>query len=65
MMFKQTDVTRAIRAAQAAGILAPRVEITRNGSIVIIPASDDAGSNTNARGPADEPAAASPTRSSL
>jgi hypothetical protein len=33
---RESDLTRAIRAALAAGIQSPRVEITRNGTISII-----------------------------
>jgi len=31
--FKQTDVTRALKAAKAAGIDVTRIKITRDGSI--------------------------------
>ena len=34
--FKQTDVTRAIKAAEAAGKEVARVEIDRDGKIVIV-----------------------------
>lgn len=43
--FRQADVTRAIRAAQAAGVPSPKVEIEPSGKIVIYtesrPANDD------------------------
>jgi hypothetical protein len=34
--FKQRDVTRAINAAKAAGIAIGRVEVDKNGKIVIV-----------------------------
>lgn len=44
--FKQADVTRALRGADAAGRLVRRVEIDRDGKIVLVmvdgePAPDD------------------------
>lgn len=36
LTFKGTDVTRAIRATMAAGIAVARVEIDKDGKIVII-----------------------------
>jgi hypothetical protein len=38
--FRQADVTRALRAAQKAGVEISRVEIARDGRIVIIAAGD-------------------------
>ncbi len=38
--FRQQDVTRAFRAAQAAGVKVARVEIDRDGKIVIVLADD-------------------------
>jgi hypothetical protein len=38
--FRQQDVTRAFRAAQAAGVKVTRVEIDRDGKIVIVTADD-------------------------
>jgi hypothetical protein len=35
--FRKTDVVRALRAAQTAGIPSPRIEIDRHGTIAIIP----------------------------
>jgi hypothetical protein len=37
-IFRQQDVTRAFRAAQAAGVKVARVEIDRDGKIVIVTA---------------------------
>jgi hypothetical protein len=34
--FKQRDVTRALRAADAAGRLVQRVEIDRDGKIILV-----------------------------
>jgi hypothetical protein len=34
--FRKTDLVRAIRAAQTAGIQSPRVEVDRHGTISII-----------------------------
>jgi hypothetical protein len=38
--FRQHDVTRAIRAAAAAGVKVARVEIDRDGKIVIVTADE-------------------------
>jgi hypothetical protein len=38
--FRQQDVTRAIRAAKAAGVEIRRVEIARDGRIVIITSTE-------------------------
>ena len=37
--FKQSDVTRAVKGAVAAGVQVGRVEITKDGSIVVVPSS--------------------------
>jgi hypothetical protein len=39
-IFRQADVTRAFRAAQAAGVRVARVEIDRDGKIVIVTADE-------------------------
>jgi hypothetical protein len=39
--FKQQDVTRALRAADAAGREVHRVEIDRNGKIVLVMAGSE------------------------
>jgi hypothetical protein len=38
--FRRQDVTRAIRAAKAAGVEIQRIEIARDGRIVIITAAE-------------------------
>jgi hypothetical protein len=39
--FRQSDVTRAIKATQKAGVVPCRVEIDRTGKITIIPGGAD------------------------
>jgi hypothetical protein len=39
-IFRQQDVTRAFRGAQAAGVRVARVEIDRDGKIVIVTADE-------------------------
>jgi hypothetical protein len=34
--FKQRDLTRAIRAVQAAGVVGARVEVGKDGKIVVV-----------------------------
>jgi hypothetical protein len=41
--FRQSDVTRAIKATQKAGVVPCRVEIDRTGKITIITGADQAG----------------------
>ena len=46
--FRQADVARALRAARAAGVQIARVEIDRDGKIVVVvgePARDDKNRN--------------------
>lgn len=40
--FKKTDVTRATLAVRAAGLLIDRVEIPKDGSIVVVPRNKEA-----------------------
>jgi hypothetical protein len=40
-IFRQQDVTRAFRAAKAAGVRVRRIEIDRNGKLVIVTADDE------------------------
>jgi len=46
--FKQQDVTRALRATRAAGVMVQRIEIDRTGKIVLITGDD------NSAAPADD-----------
>jgi hypothetical protein len=39
--FRQQDVTRAFRAAKAAGVRVRRIEIDRTGKLVIVTADDE------------------------
>jgi hypothetical protein len=39
-IFRQRDVTRAIKATKAAGVDISRIEIAKDGRIVIVTASD-------------------------
>lgn len=51
--FRQTDVTKAIKAAVSAGLSVQRVEIDRDGKIVMIfgaPVPDAANDNTPGAG---------------
>ena len=43
--FKQCDVTRALRATVKAGIAVARVEIDKDGKIVIVTTRPDSASN--------------------
>jgi hypothetical protein len=54
LTFKQTDVTRAIRAAVAAGVEVARVEVDKEGRIVIIAGKADSGAERNVRNGWDE-----------
>jgi hypothetical protein len=47
--FRQSDVTKALRATVKAGIVVERVEIERNGKIVIVPAKADDPANGRPR----------------
>ena len=43
--FKQGDVTKALKAMVKAGIAVERVEIDKNGKIVIVPARPEGAAN--------------------
>jgi len=51
--FRQTDLTRAIRAARNAGVEVARAEIAKDGKIVII-IGESAGSSTDIELTADD-----------
>jgi hypothetical protein len=42
LTFKQTDVTRAIKAAVAAGVEVARVEVDKDGRIIVIAKGSEA-----------------------
>jgi hypothetical protein len=52
--FKKTDVTRATRAVLAAGLEIARVQINKDGAIVVVPGKLGEGSNGDASNPWDE-----------
>lgn len=56
LSFKQTDVTRAIKALVAAGVGVSRVEIDKDGKIIVVPSrsADTAGQGTPKRNEWDE-----------
>jgi hypothetical protein len=39
--YRKSDLVRAFRAAEAAGIKSPRIEVDRHGTIAIIPAKPE------------------------
>jgi hypothetical protein len=53
-IFKKTDVTRATRAVLAAGLEIARVEVGKDGSIVVVPGKPSEGSHGEASNPWDE-----------
>ena len=52
--FRQQDVTRALRAAKAAGLAVDRVEIDRAGKIVIVAEKMDAAKTGFSNNPVNE-----------
>jgi hypothetical protein len=46
--FKQSDVTKAIRATVKAGIAVNRVEIDKDGKIIIVTTAEDAATGQKA-----------------
>jgi hypothetical protein len=53
--FKKADLTRAMKAVQAAGRDIARVEISRDGLIVIVPRGPGGTVGPDTRGPVDDP----------
>jgi hypothetical protein len=53
-IFKKTDVTRATKAVRAAGFEIDRVEIGKDGSIVVVPGKSGEGGNVEKSNPWDE-----------
>ena len=43
--FRQTDVTRAVKGARAAGVEIAQVEIDKDGRIIVVAAKSTEGSN--------------------
>jgi hypothetical protein len=43
LSFKQRDLTRAIKAVEAAGLTIARAEVDKDGKIVIVPGRPEAG----------------------
>ena len=52
--FRKTDVTRATRAVLAAGLDARRVEISKEGMIVVVPGKAGDGRDRDEANPWDE-----------
>jgi hypothetical protein len=48
--FRETDVKRAVRAVRAAGIEIARVEIGKDGSIVVVPGKPTKARDANGEG---------------
>jgi hypothetical protein len=46
--FRQTDVTKAIRAAMQAGLPVARVEVSRDGRIIVIAGKPEQAQNSKA-----------------
>jgi hypothetical protein len=53
-LFKERDVTRATKAVLAAGLEIARVQINKDGAIVVVPGKLGEGSNGDASNPWDE-----------
>jgi hypothetical protein len=52
--FRQSNLTRALKGTRAAGIDVERIEIDKDGKIVIITGKPDEGGNGEASNPWDE-----------
>jgi hypothetical protein len=50
-MFRQTDLTRALKGARAAGMGIARVEIEKDGKIVVVPGEQQKGSSESVTAP--------------
>jgi len=53
--FKESDLTRAVKAARKAGLEVERVEVDRDGKIVIITGKPGASGELNGNGSAENP----------
>lgn len=51
--FRQTDVTRALRAAAAAGFVVARIELSQNGKIVLIAKNSEGNPDVTEQQPLD------------
>ena len=51
--FKSTDLQRAVRGAQAAGLVVERVEVDRDGKIIVVVAASEAVANDGGGPPGD------------
>jgi len=47
LSFKQRDLTRALKAVEAAGLTVARAEVDKDGKIVIVPGRPEAGGEQN------------------
>jgi hypothetical protein len=52
--FRETDVKRAVRAVRAAGVKIGRVEVGKDGTIIVVPCKFGEGGNGEASNPSDE-----------
>jgi hypothetical protein len=52
--FRETDVKRAVRAVRAAGVEIGRVEVDKDGTIIVVPGKFGGGGNGEASNSWDE-----------